>query len=160
TALPAPPGVDRLLVGTADQMLAACRAALPADVAIMTAAVADWRPAEVAPHKLKDKASRTSIDLVANPDILAELSRSGPGRPRLVIGFAAETEKLIDNARRKLAKKGCDWIVANDVGGTGVMGGDANTVTVIDAEGEEAWPRLSKDEVADRLAERVAKALG
>jgi len=160
TALPAPPGVDRLLVGTADQMLAACRAALPADVAIMTAAVADWRPAEVAPHKLKDKATRTSIDLVANPDILAELSKAGSDRPKLVIGFAAETENLIDNARAKRTKKGCDWIVANDVGGTGVMGGDANTVTVIDAGGDEAWPTLSKAEVAEKLAERIAKALG
>lgn len=160
TALPAPPGVDRLLVGTADQMLAACKAALPADVAIMTAAVADWRPAEVAPHKLKDKATRTSIDLIANPDILAELSKAGPHRPKLVIGFAAETETLLDNARAKRAKKGCDWIVANDVGGTGVMGGDANTVTVIDADGEEAWPTLSKAQVAENLADRIAKALG
>ncbi len=160
TALAAPPGVDRLLVGTAQEMLAACRAALPADVAILTAAVADWRPAEAAPEKLKDKATRTSLDLVANPDILATLSKAGPDRPRLVIGFAAETEKLIEHAHGKLAKKGCDWIVANDVGGTGVMGGDANTVTVIDADGEEAWPTLSKDEVAEKLAKRIAKALG
>lgn len=159
TALPAPAGVTRVDVGTAEEMLAACRAALPADVAIMTAAVADWRPAEAAPEKLKDKATRTAIELVANPDILAELSKAGPGRPKLVIGFAAETEAVIEHARGKLARKGCDWIVANDVGGTGVMGGDANTVTVIDAGGEEAWPTLSKAQVADRLAERIAKAL-
>jgi len=159
TALDPPPGVDRRLVGTADQMLAACRAALPADVAVMTAAVADWRPAEAAAHKLKDKATRTAIELVANPDILAELSKSGPERPRLVVGFAAETENLIQNARSKLAKKGCDWIVANDVGGTGVMGGDANTVTVIDADGQDAWPTLSKFQVAETLAERIAATL-
>jgi len=159
TALTAPAGVTRIEVGTADQMLAACRAALPVDVAVMTAAVADWRPAEAAAHKLKDKASRTSIELVANPDILAQLSKAGPQRPKLVVGFAAETESLIENAQAKLAKKGCDWIVANDVGGTGVMGGDANTVTVIDAGGEEAWPRLSKAQVAERLADRIAKAL-
>jgi len=160
TALPAPAGVTRVQVGTAEEMLAACKAALPAQVAIMTAAVADWRPAEAAPEKLKDKATRTAIELLANPDILAELSKAGPGRPKLVIGFAAETEKLIEHARGKLAKKGCDWIVANDVGGTGVMGGDANTVTVIDAGGEEAWPTLSKAQVAEKLAERIAKALG
>lgn len=160
TALPAPAGVARVQVGTAEEMLAACKAALPAQVAIMTAAVADWRPAEAAPEKLKDKATRTAIDLVANPDILAELSKAGPDRPKLVIGFAAETEKLIEHARGKLTKKGCDWIVANDVGGTGVMGGDANTVTVIDAGGEEAWPTRSKAQVAEKLAERIAKALG
>jgi phosphopantothenoylcysteine decarboxylase/phosphopantothenate--cysteine ligase len=159
TALPAPAGVSRVEVGTAEEMLAACRAALPAQVAIMTAAVADWRPAEAAPEKLKDKATRTAIELVANPDILAELSKAGPDRPRLVIGFAAETEKLIEHARGKLTRKGCDWIVANDVGGTGVMGGDANTVTVLDADGEEAWPTLSKAQVAERLAQRIAKAL-
>ncbi len=124
----------------------------------MTAAVADWRPAEAAPEKLKDKATRTAIELVANPDILAELSKAGPDRPRLVIGFAAETEKLIEHARGKLTRKGCDWIVANDVGGTGVMGGDANTVTVLDADGEEAWPTLSKAQVAERLAQRIATA--
>ncbi|WP_029086177.1 bifunctional phosphopantothenoylcysteine decarboxylase/phosphopantothenate--cysteine ligase CoaBC [Brevundimonas aveniformis] len=160
TALPAPAGVTRVQIGTAEEMLAACKAALPAQVAIMTAAVADWRPAEAAPEKLKDKATRTTIELVANPDILAQLAKDGPDRPALVIGFAAETEKLIEHARGKLAKKGCDWIVANDVGGTGVMGGDANTVTLIDADGEEAWPRLSKAEVAERLAERIAKTLG
>ena len=159
TALPAPAGVTRVQVSTAEEMLVACKAALPAQVGIMTAAVADWRPAEAAPEKLKDKATRTAIELVANPDILAELSKAGPDRPKLVIGFAAETEKLIEHARGKLAKKGCDWIVANDVGGTGVMGGDANTVTVIDARGEEAWPTLSKAQVAERLAERIAKAL-
>jgi len=159
TALDPPPGVDRLLVGTADQMLVACRAALPADVAVMTAAVADWRPAEAAAHKLKDKATRTAIELVANPDILAELSKPGPERPKLVVGFAAETEDLIRNAQAKLTKKGCDWIVANDVGGTGVMGGDANTVTVIDADGLNAWPTLSKFQVAETLAGRIAATL-
>jgi len=160
TALPAPAGVTRVQVGTADEMLAACHSALPVQVAIMTAAVADWRPAEAAPEKLKDKATRTAIELVANPDILAELSEAGPDRPKLVIGFAAETENLVDHARAKLTKKGCDWIVANDVGGTGVMGGDANTVTVLDAGGEDAWPTLSKDEVAERLVERIAVTLG
>lgn len=159
TALTAPAGVERVQIGTAEEMLAACRATGPVQVAVMTAAVADWRPVEVAPEKLKDKATRTAIELVANPDILAELSKAGPDRPRLLIGFAAETEKLIEHARGKLTRKGCDWIVANDVGGTGVMGGDANTVTVLDAGGEEAWPRLSKAQVADRLADRIAKAL-
>lgn len=158
TALSAPPGIRRVEVETAEEMLAACRDALPADVLVMTAAVADWRPAETAPEKLKDKAERTALDLRANPDILAALA-DGPNRPRLVIGFAAETTGLEANARAKLERKGCDWIVANDVGGTGVMGGDHNTVSILDAGGLEAWPRLSKDEVAGRLAERIARAV-
>lgn len=158
TALSAPPGIRRVEVETAEEMLAACRAAFPAQVLVMTAAVADWRPAETAPEKLKDKAERTALDLRPNPDILATLA-DGPDRPRLVIGFAAETTGLEANARAKLQRKGCDWVVANDVGGTGVMGGDHNTVSILDAGGLEAWPRLSKDEVAGRLAERIARAL-
>ncbi len=158
TSIRPPQGVRLVRVETAEEMLTACQAALPVDVAVMTAAVADWRPAEPSPEKLKDKAERTSIPLQATPDILAALARSSQ-RPRLLIGFAAETTGLEANARDKLARKGCDWIVANDVGGTGVMGGDHNTVSILDAGGLEALPKMSKTEVADRLAERIARAL-
>ena len=158
TSIAPPQGVRLVRVETAEEMLAACQAALPTDVGVMTAAVADWRPAEPSPEKLKDKAERTSIPLQATPDILAALARS-PQRPRLLIGFAAETTGLEANARDKLARKGCDWIVANDVGGTGVMGGDHNTVSILDSGGLEALPKMSKAEVAERLAERIARTL-
>ena len=158
TSIAPPQGVRLVRVETADEMLAACQAALPVNVAVMTAAVADWRPAESSPEKLKDKAERTSIPLQATPDILSTLAQS-PNRPRLLIGFAAETTGLEANARDKLARKGCDWIVANDVGGTGVMGGDHNTVSILDAGGLEALPKMSKAEVAERLAERIARTL-
>jgi phosphopantothenoylcysteine decarboxylase/phosphopantothenate--cysteine ligase len=160
TALPAPPGVARVDVQTAVQMLDACKAALPADVAVFVAAVADWRAAEVAPLKIKKNGSGPpEIRLVENPDILAELSRPGPSRPRLCIGFAAETGELEAKARAKLVSKGCDWIVANDVSDPGVVGGADNSVTVIDSQGADAWPRASKTAIARRLARRIAEAL-
>ncbi len=160
TALSAPPGVARVEVGTADEMLSACRTALPADVAVFVAAVADWRPEKVAPRKLKKNGSGPpEIRLVENPDILAELSRPGSHRPRLCIGFAAETGEMEAKARGKLAAKGCDWIVANDVSDPGLVGGPDNTVTVIDSQGADAWPRASKTQVARRLARRIAEAL-
>ncbi|MBE7220236.1 MAG: bifunctional phosphopantothenoylcysteine decarboxylase/phosphopantothenate--cysteine ligase CoaBC, partial [Caulobacteraceae bacterium] len=159
-ALPAPAGVRRVPVETAAQMLAACEAALPADVAVLTAAVADWRVAEPAPRKLKKApgAGPPALELVETVDILQRLARRGPARPRLVVGFAAETQDVLENARAKLARKGCDWIVANDVSGD-VMGGAENQVTLVTAAGEEPWPRLAKGEVASRLAERIAATL-
>ena len=156
-ALPTPQGVERVDVETALQMAAAVEAALPADAAVMVAAVADWR-VEASGQKIKKGAGGPPVlHLVENPDILATLARS-PGRPRLVVGFAAETEQVIDHARAKLAKKGADWIVANDVSGD-VMGGDANTVHIVSANGVESWERMAKDEVATRLAQRIADAL-
>jgi phosphopantothenoylcysteine decarboxylase/phosphopantothenate--cysteine ligase len=144
-------------VESAAEMLAACTAALPVDVAVCAAAVADWRPASPARQKLKKDAGAPRIELTRNPDILACLAEAGNSRPRLVIGFAAETENLVDNARRKLAAKGCDWIIANDVGaGTGTFGGSSNTVHLVSDGGVEDWPTLTKDEVAERLAERIA----
>ena len=149
-------------VETAREMLAACEAALPADILVAAAAVADWHVAGETVQKLKKVPGEAppSLRLVPNPDILATLSRPGPRRPRLVIGFAAETESVIEHARRKREAKGCDWIVANDVRPeTGIMGGDANQVHLVTAEGVEDWPRLPKDEVAARLARRIAEAL-
>jgi phosphopantothenoylcysteine decarboxylase / phosphopantothenate---cysteine ligase len=158
TSEPDPPGVRVLHVETAREMLAACEKALPADIAVCAAAVADWR-AEAAPQKLKKKnGPPPSLKLVENPDILATLSKPGNLRPRLVVGFAAETEKLVEHAQAKRAKKGCDWIIANDVSASaGTFGGDANTVHVIDEAGVEDWPPLSKREVAARLATRIAR---
>ncbi len=160
TGLNAPNGVRRVNVETAREMLTACEAALPADVAVMVAAVADWRPQTVADRKLKKSAGAPqSLHLVENPDILAQLSRPGPMRPRLVIGFAAETDDVERHARLKLANKGCDWIVANDVGQPGVMGGFENEVLLVRADGVERWSRMAKAEVATRLANLVAVAL-
>jgi phosphopantothenoylcysteine decarboxylase/phosphopantothenate--cysteine ligase len=164
TALPTPARVTRVDVETAREMEAACRGALPADAAVCVAAVSDWRPDAVFPVKLKKgHAGPPAVTLVENPDILAALSMAGPCRPSLVVGFAAETNDLEANARAKLARKGCDWIVANDVGeggpGAGIMGGDENEVLLIDAAGAERWPRGGKAEVARRLAERIAAAL-
>ncbi|MDR3511576.1 MAG: bifunctional phosphopantothenoylcysteine decarboxylase/phosphopantothenate--cysteine ligase CoaBC [Caulobacteraceae bacterium] len=160
TALAAPAGVRRVEVRTAVEMLNAATAALPADVAVCVAAVADWRPDAVFGVKLKKgKEGPPTLRLVENPDILASLSRSGPQRPRLVIGFAAETNDVEAHARAKLARKGCDWIVANDVSEAGVMGGDDNAVMVIDGKGAERWPRGPKAAVAGRLARRIAEAL-
>ena len=152
--LDTPPGVTRIDVQTAREMAAAVDAALPADAAIMVAAVADWR-VESAAQKIKKDGSGTppTLVLVENPDILAGLAHS-PHRPKLLIGFAAETENVIANAQAKLAKKGCDWIVANDVSGD-VMGGEANTVHLVTAAGLETWARMAKGDVAERLAERV-----
>jgi phosphopantothenoylcysteine decarboxylase/phosphopantothenate--cysteine ligase len=159
TALPAPPGVRRVEVESACDMLAACEAALPAEVAVCVAAVADWRPAEASGRKLKKGAKGPEpIALVENPDILATLSK-GAGRPRLVVGFAAETDDIEANAKAKLAKKGCDWIVANDVGAPGTMGGDDNAVALVSAGGIERWERMAKGEVARRLAQRIADQL-
>jgi phosphopantothenoylcysteine decarboxylase/phosphopantothenate--cysteine ligase len=157
-SLPTPAGVERMNVQTALEMQAALRTALPSDAAVMVAAVADWR-AEASPAKIKKSASGPpALTLVENPDLLAELA-SSPARPRLLIGFAAETEAVIENARAKLARKGCDWIVANDVSGD-VMGGEANQVHLVTTAGVESWERLSKAEVAARLADRIAALLG
>jgi phosphopantothenoylcysteine decarboxylase/phosphopantothenate--cysteine ligase len=157
---PTPAEVDRRDVETAAQMLAACRAALPVDAAVCVAAVSDWRPDAVFGVKFKKgPEGPPAVTLVENPDILAELSAGGPARPRLVVGFAAETTDLEANAKAKLARKGCDWIVANDVGQVAVMGGDDNEVLLIKAGSVERWPRTSKAEIARRLAERIAGAL-
>jgi len=160
TALAAPPLVRRVAVETADEMLAACEAALPADAAVCVAAVADWRPDRVSAQKLKKgQAGPPTLRFVETPDILASLSRAGPLRPRLVAGFAAETSDLEANALAKLHRKGCDLIVANDVSTRGVMGGDENEVLIVTRRGVERWPRASKREVAERLAHRIAEAL-
>ena len=160
--LPDPEGVKVVRVDTAHEMLDATLAALPADIAICAAAVADWRVADEAPQKLKKQpdGSAPSLKLAANPDILATVAQSGAQRPRLVVGFAAETENLIENAKGKRVRKGADWIVANDVWpGTGAMGGDRTQVHLITAAGVEDWPRMSKDEMAARLLARAAEAL-
>ncbi|WP_309644083.1 bifunctional phosphopantothenoylcysteine decarboxylase/phosphopantothenate--cysteine ligase CoaBC [Phenylobacterium sp.] len=158
-SIPTPAGVRRVDVETARQMLAACEAALPADIAVCVAAVADWRPADEAGTKMKkDGGGPPSIALVENPDILATLSRSGQ-RPKLVVGFAAETHDVETYAKAKLARKGCDWIVANDVSVEGVMGGDDNTVSIVTAHGIERWERTAKTEVATKLAARMAQDL-
>ena len=160
TALATPPGVIRRDVGPALEMLAACREVLPVDAVVCVAAVSDWRPDAAFAVKLKKgKDGPPAVRLVENPDILAELSAAGPARPKLVIGFAAETNDLDANARAKLARKGCDWIVANDVSEPAIMGGDANQVSLFDADGVERWERASKTEVARRLAERIAGVL-
>lgn len=159
TTLPDPPGVRVRRVETAREMLAACEAELPADIAICAAAVADWRVASDAEQKLKKTPGEQApaLMLVENPDILATLSQMKEKRPALVIGFAAETEKVIEHAVAKRQRKGCDWIVANDVSpATGVMGGDLNTVHLITREGQEDWPLLPKQAVAERLARRIA----
>ena len=155
--LPTPPGVDRVDVETALEMSEAVDAALPADAAVMVAAVADWRVASSTQKIKKGTNGPPTLRLVENPDILATLARD-PRRPRLLIGFAAETEHVVDHARAKLAKKGADWIVANDVSGD-VMGGDANSVHIVSAGGVESWERLPKSDVAARLANRIAQAL-
>ena len=160
TALSAPAGVTRVDVETARQMLAACQAALPADLAVCVAAVADWRPAEEGAVKIKKTGGGPPpIALIENPDILATLSRAGPDRPRLVVGFAAETNDVEAYARAKLAKKGCDWIVANDVSVEGTMGGDDNAVSIVTKDGVERWDRTAKADVAARLAQRMAQEL-
>ena len=155
----APAGVDVRQIESAQEMYDACMGALPADIAVCTAAVADWRPALQGDSKIK-KAQGTappSIEMVENPDILRALSAAGNQRPALVVGFAAETDNLIDNATAKLARKECDWIIANDVSPeTGTFGGDTNTVHLITATGAEDWPEMQKSDVADRLAERIA----
>jgi phosphopantothenoylcysteine decarboxylase/phosphopantothenate--cysteine ligase len=147
-------------IESAEEMLAACQAALPVDVAVCAAAVADWRAKERRNQKIKKNGKLPALELVENPDILATLSAKAASRPPLVVGFAAETENVVANAVAKRQKKGCDWIVANDVSaGTGTFGGDANLVHLIDGAGAETWPRLAKDEVARRLAQRIADHL-
>ena len=159
-AISSPPGVTRVNVETALEMLAACKAALPADAAVCVAAVADWRADEVFAVKMKKSpGGPPTIRLVENPDILATLSATGPDRPTLVVGFAAETNDLEVQARSKLKRKGCDWIVANDVSADGVMGGDENEVLLVYPQGTDHWARASKTEVARRLAERIASDL-
>src|SRR3990170_2690110 len=161
-ALPDPQGVTVVKVETAHEMLAATLAALPADIVICAAAVADWRAAGEAPPKVEKQGPETeiSLKLAQNPDILATIAKPGPKRPRLVIGFAAETENLIENAAAKRRAKGADWIVANDVWpGTGAMGGDSTQVHLITQAGVEDWPPLNKDETAARLLARAADAL-
>jgi phosphopantothenoylcysteine decarboxylase/phosphopantothenate--cysteine ligase len=159
TALPAPAGVRRVEVETAREMLAACEQALPADVAVCVAAVADWRPETADGKKIKKGAGGPPpIALVENPDILATLAKGKP-RPRLVIGFAAETDDVEAHAQAKLAKKNCDWIVANDVSVEGTMGGDDNAVAIVTRKGIERWERTGKGEVARRLAGRIAEEL-
>jgi phosphopantothenoylcysteine decarboxylase/phosphopantothenate--cysteine ligase len=157
TSEPDPPGVTIVHIKTAREMLAACEAALPADIAVCAAAVADWR-AEAANSKLKKKAGAPpALKLIENPDILATLSKAGNRRPKLVIGFAAETENVLANAQAKRSKKGCDWILANDVSpASGVFGGDSNTIHLVDVAGVEDWPAMSKRDVGDRLARRIA----
>ncbi len=159
--VPPPGGVDVIRVETAQEMLAAVEGALPADAAIFAAAVADWRVVGASTHKIKKGAGGTpALEFAENPDILATVSAMEAGRPRLVVGFAAETCDVIGHATAKRARKGCDWIVANDVNhATGIMGGTENAVTLITGDGEEEWPRMGKREVARKLAERVARAL-
>ena len=155
---PDPAGVKVVHIESARDMLAASLAALPADAVICAAAVSDWRPADAAAQKMKKNGKSPSLKLVENPDILATLSRAGNRRPRLVVGFAAETENVVAHAREKREKKGCDWVLANDVSPqSGTFGGEKNTIHLISAEGVEDWPTLSKAEVAERLAERIAR---
>jgi phosphopantothenoylcysteine decarboxylase/phosphopantothenate--cysteine ligase len=155
--LPTPRGVERVDVETAREMAGAVEAALPADAAVMVAAVADWRTADAAEQKIKKGDATPSLSLTENPDILATLGHSGR-RPKLVVGFAAETERVIEHATAKRTRKGADWIVANDVSGD-VMGGDANTIHLVTDGRTESWERLSKQDVARRLAQRIADAL-
>jgi phosphopantothenoylcysteine decarboxylase/phosphopantothenate--cysteine ligase len=164
TALDSPAGVRRVLVETADQMLAACQQAAcdgaPLAAGVFVAAVADWRPDEAFTIKLKKgKEGPPAIRLAENKDILATLAQAGPRRPKLVVGFAAETDHVEERAKVKLARKGCDWIIANDVSEPGVMGGTENSVLLISKSGTERWARASKAAVAARIAARIAEAL-
>jgi phosphopantothenoylcysteine decarboxylase/phosphopantothenate--cysteine ligase len=159
TAEPNPPGVTVVRIESARDLMAACEAALPADVAVCAAAVADWRPAEAGDRKIKKQpgSAPAPLELVENPDILAGLSQAGNARPLLVVGFAAETDDVVANATEKRKRKGCDWIVANDVSPeTGTFGGDDNTVHLVTESGSEDWPAMRKSDVAARLAERIA----
>ncbi len=155
-----PAGVSVIKIETAQQMLAAVEAALPADVAIFAAAVADWRASEPNARKIKKSGKVPALALAENPDILTTIAQAKSKRPKLVIGFAAETDDLVAHAKDKLAAKGCDWILANDVSATsGVFGGDTNTVHLVTAAGVESWPSQSKDQVAKTLVARIATAL-
>jgi len=159
--VPPPEGVQVVRVETAREMLEAVTAALPADAAVMAAAVADWRIANAGAQKMKKDGSgrAPALEFAENPDILATVAK-GALRPRLVVGFAAETEHVVDHATAKRARKGCDWILANDVSPeTGIMGGTENAVVLISEAGSETWPRMGKDQVAQKLAQRIAEAL-
>ncbi|TMM51110.1 bifunctional phosphopantothenoylcysteine decarboxylase/phosphopantothenate--cysteine ligase CoaBC [Sulfitobacter sabulilitoris] len=160
--VPPPEGVDVVRVETAAQMHDAVTAALPVDAGVFAAAVADWRVSGASDRKLKKSQDGLPVlEFAENNDILRGVAQMGAGRPKLVVGFAAETHDLVANATAKRARKGCDWIVANDVSAaTGIMGGSENAVVVIDADGAEEWPRLPKAEVARRLAARIAQAIG
>jgi len=160
--LPDPPGVTTVHVESAREMLAAVKRALPVDVAVFAAAVADWRVTEAGTQKIKKTPGENArpLSLTQNPDILATIAQRKTQRPRLVIGFAAETENVVANAKGKRARKGCDWILANDVSPqTGIMGGDRNTIELVTADGVEPWPPQSKEDVAAMLINRVAAAL-
>ncbi len=161
TQLADPAGAHVVHIESAEEMLAACQEALPVDVAVCAAAVSDWRVAGIKEQKIKKTGGAPpKLELAANPDILACLSAAGNLRPRLVIGFAAETENVIEHATVKLSTKGCDWILANDVSaGTGIFGGGENTIHLIEAAGVAAWPRMTKEAVADKLAARIADHL-
>ncbi|MEC8698691.1 MAG: bifunctional phosphopantothenoylcysteine decarboxylase/phosphopantothenate--cysteine ligase CoaBC [Pseudomonadota bacterium] len=161
-ALADPSGVNVLHVESAAEMLSACQAALPADIAVCAAAVSDWRVADAAPEKLKkDGSGPPPLALTESPDILQTLSKAENRRPGLVVGFAAETENVVQNAIDKRIRKGCDWILANDVSPeTGTFGGDSNTIHLVHDKGVEDWPRLTKQEVADRLSSRIADYVG
>ncbi len=152
-----PPGVETVHIETAAEMLAACLATLPVEIAVCAAAVADWRVAQAAGQKLKKQGKGApTLAMTENPDILRTLSQRKADRPALVVGFAAETEKVVEYATVKCQKKGCDWILANDVSSGGVFGQDDNQITLVDAEGAEPWPVLDKQSVAERLAQRIA----
>ena len=160
--VPPPQGVDVIRVESAAQMLEAVQKALPADAAVFAAAVADWRVASASGSKIKKVAGQLpTLSFAENPDILATVSQMTTGRPPFVVGFAAETDDVIAHATAKRLRKGCDWIVANDVSpATGIMGGSENAVTIISDAGAESWPRMSKAEVATRLAARIAEKMG
>jgi phosphopantothenoylcysteine decarboxylase / phosphopantothenate---cysteine ligase len=159
--VPPPEGVHVVRVQTAAEMLAAVQAARPADAAVFAAAVADWHVANAGQSKIKkDAAGLPHLAFAENPDILATVSQMGAGRPPLVVGFAAETDDVIAHATAKRLRKGCDWIVANDVSpATGIMGGTENAVTLITDQGAESWPRMTKDAVAAQLAQRIAQVI-
>ncbi|HGG04172.1 MAG TPA: bifunctional phosphopantothenoylcysteine decarboxylase/phosphopantothenate--cysteine ligase CoaBC [Aliiroseovarius sp.] len=160
--IPPPGGVDVVKVETAREMLDAVENALPADAAVFAAAVADWRVENASASKMKKdgKGGLPALDFAENPDILATISKRRKDRPALVVGFAAETDDVVANAKAKRKRKGCDWIVANDVSPeTGIMGGHENAVILIDKDGSESWPRMSKDDVANKLAQRMAATL-
>ena len=160
--VPPPAGVTLVRVETARQMRDAVQAALPVDAGVFAAAVADWRVATESSSKIKKGAGGLPVlEFTENPDILAEVSQMSDGRPALVVGFAAETDDVVNHATAKRARKGCDWILANDVSPeTGIMGGSENAVVLISEDGAEVWPRMGKDDVAQRLAARIAETLG
>jgi len=158
SALSTPEGVSRIDVATAEEMWRAVKDSLPADVAVCAAAVSDWRAKTVSPEKLKKGEARTfALSLERAPDILENLAKAGNLRPKLLVGFAAETGQAVEKATEKRAAKNADWMVANDVAEVGVMGGDDNRVTLVTAAGAEAWERTSKAAIGDRLADRIAE---